>query len=53
MKRYGESEVGWGLPLWPHNSPIDVFLEIAPIVDLAPATELSVNGGIGIRFYFQ
>lgn len=55
--RSGNAMVGvrlvGGLAWWPRNSPIDVFLEIAPIVDLAPATELSANGGIGIRFYFQ
>ena len=42
-----------GLAWWPRKAPIDVFLEIAPIVDLAPATQLSANGGIGIRFFFH
>ncbi len=41
-----------GLAWWPRNAPIDVFAEIAPIMDLAPETELSANGGIGIRYYF-
>jgi hypothetical protein len=32
--------------------PIDLFLEIAPILDLNPKTEGSVNGALGARFYF-
>lgn len=32
--------------------PIDIFLEIAPILDLNPETDGSVNGAIGARFYF-
>ena len=40
-----------GLVWWPRNAPIDVFVELVPIVDLAPATELRANGGVGVRFY--
>lgn len=29
------------------------YVEIAPIVDLAPKVELDINGGIGFRFYFM
>jgi hypothetical protein len=34
------------------QSHLDFFLEIAPILDLAPDTELRGNGGFGIRYYF-
>jgi hypothetical protein len=34
-------------------SPLDFFLEIVPIMDLAPDTELEFNGGFGIRLYFK
>jgi hypothetical protein len=34
------------------ESPLDVFLEVAPILDLAPSTELRVNGGFGVRYFF-
>ncbi len=34
------------------NAPLDVFVEIAPVFDLAPKTDLYFNGGIGIRYYF-
>ena len=33
--------------------PVDVFLEIAPILDLNPSTEGSVNGALGVRYYFK
>jgi len=42
-----------GLAYWPRSAPIDIFVEIAPVMDLVPATELSSNGGIGIRFFFH
>ncbi len=35
------------------QAPLDFFLEIAPIMDLLPATQLRMNGGFGIRYYFR
>jgi len=32
--------------------PMSLFFEVAPIVDFAPDTDASVNGGLGIRFVF-
>lgn len=49
--RLGVRIVG-GIAFLPRNTPLDIFLEIAPILDLAPATEMRLNGGIGIRFFF-
>jgi hypothetical protein len=34
------------------NSPLELFFEVVPIVDLAPDTELDFNGGVGVRYYF-
>ncbi len=34
------------------NSPLELFFEVVPILDLAPSTELEFNSGIGIRYYF-
>lgn len=34
------------------KDPIDVFFEVAPILDLAPSTQFDANAGIGIRYYF-
>ncbi len=45
--------IPFGIAWWLRSAPIEIFLEVAPIVDLAPATELSANGGIGARFYFK
>ncbi len=30
---------------------LSLFFEVAPIFDLVPATDFSVNGGIGIRYF--
>ncbi|KPL17894.1 MAG: hypothetical protein AMJ92_10480 [candidate division Zixibacteria bacterium SM23_81] len=35
------------------NSPLDIFLEIAPLLDLTPSTEFDLNGAIGIRYFFH
>ncbi len=35
------------------NAPLDIFLELAPVLDLAPSTNLSLNGGVGIRLFFK
>ena len=45
--------IPFGIAYWLRSAPIEIFLEAAPIVDLAPATELSGNGGIGARFFFK
>jgi len=34
------------------DAPFDLFLEIAPILDIAPATKLNANAGFGARFFF-
>ncbi len=33
--------------------PVDVFLEIAPVLDLNPSTGGSVNGALGVRYYLK
>ena len=34
------------------HAPVDIFLEIAPILDLVPGTDFSLNGAIGVRYFF-
>jgi hypothetical protein len=34
------------------KAPFDIFLELAPTLDLAPATGLWLQGGLGVRYYF-
>jgi hypothetical protein len=33
-------------------APIDVFVELVPILDLSPSTDFGFGGGIGIRYWF-
>lgn len=51
-----DSKVGLRIPLGINylfaRSPFDFFLEIVPILDLAPKTDFSLNGAIGIRYFF-
>ena len=35
------------------DAPIDVFLELVPILDLSPATDFGIGGGLGIRYWFN
>lgn len=35
------------------EAPIDIFVEVAPLLDLNPKTEGSVNGAVGIRYYLK
>ncbi len=35
------------------DAPVDLFLEVAPVIDLAPATELQINAGFGARYFFK
>ncbi len=49
--RFG-ARVPFGLVHFVKDAPLDIFVEIAPIMDLAPETEVSANGGIGLRYFF-
>ncbi len=42
-----------GLAYMWDNAPFDVFFEVAPVLDLAPETELDGNIAIGVRYWFQ
>ncbi len=35
------------------SSPLDLFLEVAPVLDLTPGTQMDLEGGVGMRFYFR
>ncbi|MBX2821743.1 MAG: hypothetical protein KTR29_18745 [Rhodothermaceae bacterium] len=35
------------------RDPIDVFFEIVPAIRIVPDTDLDVQGGFGIRYYFK
>lgn len=51
-----DSKVGVRIPIGLDylfdNGRFDVFVEIAPILNLVPDTEFDLTGGVGARFYF-
>jgi hypothetical protein len=42
-----------GLSYQFNTIPVDIFVELVPILDLSPKTELNGNGGLGVRYYFH
>jgi hypothetical protein len=52
-----DSRIGPRLPLGIEymfdDAPVDLFFEVAPGMDLAPDTEFRMNGGLGIRYFFD
>lgn len=35
------------------KAPVDVFVEIVPLLDLVPDTQFDFNGAIGVRYFFR
>ncbi len=35
------------------TSPLDLFVEVVPVLNLSPDTDLDFDGGLGIRFWFK
>lgn len=56
IKSGDDDKLGARIPLGMNylfeNTPLDIFLEIVPVLDLAPSTELNMNGAIGVRYFF-
>ncbi len=44
--------VPFGMGYLFETAPMDFFLEIVPILDLAPKTDFSLNAALGIRYFF-
>jgi hypothetical protein len=36
-----------------YGAPVDIFLEVVPILDLAPKTDFKINAAIGARYFFN
>ncbi len=34
------------------RTPVEIFVELAPMLDLTPKTQGAIGGGIGFRYYF-
>jgi hypothetical protein len=54
---HGENRAGIrgpvGLSYFIPNSHLELFAEVAPILDVAPTTSVEWNGGVGLRYYFH
>lgn len=52
-----ESEIGIRFPLGIEyifdDIPLDIFIEIAPILNVLPGTSFRFNGAIGVRYLFN
>jgi hypothetical protein len=42
-----------GLSYLLEEAPVELFVEIVPLLDLVPATHFDLNGAIGARYYFE
>jgi len=42
-----------GLDYMFSNAPVDIFVELVPILRLAPSTDFDFAGGIGARYWFH
>lgn len=56
FKTTSQAQIGLRIPLGINyqavRSPLELFVEIVPILNLAPSTTFNVNGGLGLRLYF-
>ena len=41
-----------GIAWMPHQTPIDVFLEVVPSLQLTSSTGLAIDAGLGARYFF-
>ena len=41
-----------GIVWLPHNTPIDIFLELVPALQIVPSTGFGIDAGIGVRYFF-
>jgi hypothetical protein len=42
-----------GIAWLPRGTPIDLFLEVAPSLQLTSSTGFGIDAGLGVRYYFQ
>jgi hypothetical protein len=56
LRYYDNTQFGVRLPLglsyYIPKSPVEAFLELAPVLVIAPLSGFGLDGGIGARFYF-
>lgn len=56
-KHDGDTHLGLRIPIGINylfaKHPFDIFAEIAPVLDIVPETDFSIDAGVGVRFYFH
>lgn len=50
---YAKEELGVGVTCLFSDVPVDLFAEIAPVLDVTPDVKLDINGAIGFCYYFR
>ena len=57
LKTSDDTQLGVRVPLGLaylfQTAPVDIFLEIVPILDFIPETDFRINAALGARYYFQ
>jgi hypothetical protein len=57
LKTANEIKVGVRVPLGLaylfQNLPIDIFVEVVPILDIIPKTDFQINAALGARYFFN
>ena len=57
IKTSDKAQIGVRVPLGLtyifNTAPVDIFLEVVPILDLAPKTDFRINAAIGARYFFN
>ncbi|NCS88269.1 MAG: hypothetical protein AUK34_09155 [Ignavibacteria bacterium CG2_30_36_16] len=43
----------FGIAWFPHATPIDVFLELVPVLQITPDVGFGIDAGLGIRYFFE
>ena len=56
-KHDGETNFGFRIPFgmsyfFEDKAPYEFFLEVAPVLELAPDLDIGINAAVGLRFYF-
>jgi hypothetical protein len=57
LKTAHDAQLGVRVPLGLayifQSAPVDIFLEVVPILDFIPKTDFKINAALGARYYFQ
>lgn len=43
----------FGIAWFPHSTPIDIFVELVPVLQITSSTGLGIDAGLGIRYFFE